>query len=97
MQSIDQDSDYKNHEHEAFVLLYNSKGGETRRKVLQLLLEEPKNCYQLSKALEVTWWGVKKHLELLLEYGLVEKINVGKREFYKLTKLGIFLIGKSTC
>ena len=77
---------------EVFVLLYNSRGGKTRMDILRALSDGPKNCYQLSQILEIGWWAVNKHLLMLLNYKLIKRIHIGKRDFYKLTALGALVI-----
>ena len=74
------------------VLLYNSKGGDTRKKILEILSSGPKNCNQLSKNLKISWWAVKKHLSLLIKYNLIEEIHIEKTIFYELTKLGFIAL-----
>jgi len=47
-------------------------GNETRRKILNLLSEEPHYISQLAKKLDVTQPAILKHLSLLEKCGLIE-------------------------
>jgi len=72
------------------ILLFFSKGAETRRKILETLLEGPKNCHQIAKELKLDWWTVQKHLKKLREVNLVKQVKVGSIRFYKLICEGEF-------
>ena len=51
--------------------LLNVLGNETRRRILQLLAEEPKYLLQLARNMDVTQQAILKHLNILVRYGLI--------------------------
>lgn len=52
-------------------LLLGSRGGWNRGRILELLLECPRNAHDLSKELDLNYGTVSLHLKTLLEAGLV--------------------------
>lgn len=76
------------------VLFYWSRGAETRSRIIKIIHsceKENKPCFQNSIAdeLGISFAGVKKHLDLLIEEGYLEVINPdGKPKYIKLTKKG---------
>jgi len=56
--------------------LFRALSSDTRRRILQLLAQGERYPYELSKTLGLTPPGVFKHLEALLEAGLVEREHV---------------------
>ena len=54
-------------------------GNDTRRRILQLLADEPRYFIQLSKDLGVSQQAVLKHLELLEKNGFVSSFE-GERK-----------------
>jgi predicted transcriptional regulator len=75
-------------ENEPLVLLSLSRGAESRRKILTMLSLGPQNCNQIANELDLDWWSVQKHLNLLLKANLVKSIGFGRIRFYKLTANG---------
>jgi predicted transcriptional regulator len=73
---------------ELSALLDNSRGAESRKKILKSLFLNAKNCSQISKEIKLNWRTVDRHLNLLLEESLVRSRTIGSRKFYKLTPLG---------
>jgi len=54
-----------------FWLLIASRGGETRLKILSLLLRNPTNKNEISKALNVNYRTVTHHLTMLMENNII--------------------------
>lgn len=77
-------------------MLLGILGNRTRRRILELLAEEPRYLLQLSKELGVTMPAIKKHLEVLEDGSLVvsfeEKSDLGAplRRYYRL-KSSVYL------
>ncbi len=74
---------------EALALLTFGRGGRTRTKILEALLGRKMSCNQLAKALGMSWWSIQRHLERLLEAGLVKTVRFGRRVLYTITPLGL--------
>ncbi len=76
------------------ILFYWSKGSETRRKMVRRVFEEeakgrPVFLNSLAKDLGISHVAARKHVELLIEEGYLEKINPGGRPVYlRLSKKG---------
>ena len=70
------------------VVLLLSKGAESRRKILEVLLYGPKRCNQIAKEVKLNWRTVNWHLQVLMEGNLIKSVGFGQRRFYKLTKNG---------
>jgi ArsR family transcriptional regulator len=68
-------------------------GNETRRRILQLLADEPRYFIQLSKDLGVSQQAVLKHLEILEKNGFVTSFE-GESEFAA-PKRKYFQLGRS--
>jgi predicted transcriptional regulator len=73
---------------ELSALLDNSRGAESRKKILKSLSLNAKNCSQISKEIRLNWRTVNRHLNLLLDESLIRSASIGSRKFYKLTPLG---------
>jgi DNA-binding transcriptional ArsR family regulator len=56
----------------------------SRRRILDLLLDEPQPVGALVAALGISQPGVSKHLRVLREAGLVEVRPVGQQRIYEL-------------
>jgi len=71
--------------------LLSALGNKTRRRILELLAEEPRYILQLSKELDVTMPAVQKHLQVLEEAGLVTSyeresdLPAPSRRYFKLS------------
>ncbi|MCP8315734.1 MAG: ArsR family transcriptional regulator [archaeon] len=70
--------------------LFDVLGNPTRRKILELLAEEPKYLLQLSKELSVSLPAVQKHLEILEKNNLItsyqkeSELAAPPRKYYQL-------------
>lgn len=71
-----------------WVLLHISKGAASRKKILQKLLLNSKNCNQLANECGLEWWSVQKHLLILSKEKLINRIKFGHITFYKITVRG---------
>lgn len=65
-------------------------GNETRRRILDLLSEEPHYVSQIAKKLDVTQPAILRHLRLLQRAGLIEGFTVknplgAARKYYKIS------------
>ena len=56
-------------------LLLASRGGETRRKIVKLLLEKPRNTHQLSQDLGMEWGNINHHLKVLEKNGVLHSLG----------------------
>jgi len=76
-------------DYEVFKLLVRMRGSPTRTKILRLL-EKPMNRLMLARKLGLDWKAVDRHIKVLEEYGLIQKVNVEKKrgEPYALTDKG---------
>lgn len=71
------------------AFLLEGAGAKTRLKLLEMLYEKRMSCNGLAKRLGMSWWSIKKHIERLVELGLVKPVPFGKRVLYAITPLGI--------
>jgi len=80
-------------------ILLDVLGNDTRRRILQLLADEPRYFIQLSKDLGVSQQAVLKHLELLERHGFVSSYEeesayaAPKRKYFQLNKSCMLAIG----
>jgi ArsR family transcriptional regulator len=80
-------------------VLLDVLGNETRRKILQLLADEPRYFIQLSKDLGVSQQAVLKHLEILERFGFVMSFEgesdfaAPKRKYFQLNRSCMLAIG----
>jgi len=76
------------------VLFYFSKGAQIRVRIIKLIgLHNQKNkpifLNMLARKLRMSHVAMKKHIELLMEYGYIKTVNPdGKPVYLKLTKKG---------
>jgi predicted transcriptional regulator len=75
----------KLNEDEITLLLFISRGAKSRTRILRAVLLTPKNCSQIAKEVNLEWWTVQKHLQLLLKKGIIKSLNVGRIKFYKIS------------
>ncbi len=66
--------------------------GETKRRILTELRENPSYGYELAKKLEISVTGIYQHLRDLAAEGLTEHSRDGRRKVYRLTPKGERLI-----
>lgn len=72
----------------AYEILVKMKGGPTRIKLLKLLAE-PRNKLQLANESGIDWKAVDRHVERMLQYGLVKVVAVaGTCTVYSITEKG---------
>jgi ArsR family transcriptional regulator len=80
-------------------VLFEVLGNETRRRILQLLADEPRYFIQLSKDLGVSQQAVLKHLDILERYGFVTSYEgessfaAPKRKYFQLSRSCMLAIG----
>lgn len=55
--------------------VFKALGNVTRRRILQLLAQDARYPYELSKVLDSNYRGILKHLDALQEAGLVERFH----------------------
>lgn len=70
------------------LLLGTSKGAESRKRILNLLLTDAKGCNEIAIQLELNWRTVYRHLKLLEKGELVKVADFGQRKFYQITLKG---------
>lgn len=63
-------------DYSVFKLLVKMRGSTTRMRILQTL-ERPMNRQQLANELGLDWKAVDRHIELLLNYGLIKETGEG--------------------
>ncbi len=71
------------------ALLLEGPGARTRVKILEALSAKSMNCNQVAKAVGISWWTAQRHLERLLEAGLIRAVAFGRRTLYTITSAGL--------
>lgn len=56
-----------------WYLFAGSKGGESRRRIIDMLEEQPRNINQLSESLNLDYKAVQHHISVLEKNNLVTK------------------------
>jgi predicted transcriptional regulator len=80
-------------------VLLDILGNDTRRRILQLLADEPRYFIQLSKDLGVSQQAVLKHLDLLEKHGFISSYSeesefaAPKRKYFELNRSLMFSVG----
>ncbi len=80
-------------------VLLDILGNDTRRRILQLLADEPRYFIQLSKDLGVSQQAVLKHLDLLEKSGFISSYSgesefaAPKRKYFELNRSLMFSVG----
>jgi DNA-binding transcriptional ArsR family regulator len=64
--------------------IYEALAEPTRRRILDLLREQPRLVGELADLLEISQPGVSKHLRVLREVGLVRVRQDAQRHWYEL-------------
>ena len=67
-------------------LLFGSKGGINRGRMLKLLGRQPMNTKQVADALNLNYKTVQHHLELLEKHDIVKPISSGYGKAYSLAE-----------
>ncbi len=67
--------------------MLGQQGGENRIKILEYLRERSCNLNQLANVLGLNYRTVKHHVELLLDYGLIESTGQGYGKVYFLSPM----------
>ncbi len=71
-------------------------GADTRIAILKALVDRQKTQSELAEELKLAGPTVLEHLDHLVSAGLIEKLEEGRKwKYYKLTKTGQKIIGKS--
>lgn len=60
-----------------WYLLVGSRGGETRCRILDCILQEPCNAHQLSIKLHLDYKTIKHHVDILEKNNLLASVNKG--------------------
>jgi ArsR family transcriptional regulator len=86
---------------EEFIDIFDVLGNETRRRILEILAEEPAYLNQLSRELRVSQQAILKHLEYLQKKGLIRPYVVEgeggtpPKKYYELNR-SIMFVGELT-
>lgn len=82
-----------NEEEKEFLLLLSfSKGADTRKKILDTILLDFKNCAQIAKNLNLNWRTVDRNLKILYDRNYVKSVKIGRREFFKISRKGEIIL-----
>lgn len=65
-----------------FYLLTGMRGGANRVRILQALLDQPRNANQLATDLDLNYKTVRHHLDLLADHGVVTTAGSQYAEMY---------------
>jgi len=64
--------------------IYRALGDPSRRKILKMLKGEDKTQKEIVEAFNISQPAVKKHLNILLEEGMIQERTVGRFRYYHL-------------
>jgi len=53
--------------------VFGRKGGDTREKIINLLLDRPYNAHQISEILKMSYRNIKHHLKVLQDASFIVK------------------------
>ncbi|AWR98195.1 ArsR family transcriptional regulator [Acidianus sulfidivorans JP7] len=71
-----------------------NKGWETRKKILEELLEKEMTAYELSKKLNMNYSTIKYHLELMERAGLISSKRENNKYLYRANNNVNFILNK---
>ncbi|MHA1312214.1 MAG: winged helix-turn-helix domain-containing protein [Candidatus Helarchaeota archaeon] len=57
----------------AYWWVFGRKGGDTREKIMNLLLTRPYNAHQISEILQMSYRNIKHHLKVLQDASFIIK------------------------
>ncbi|WP_338604029.1 winged helix-turn-helix domain-containing protein [Sulfolobus tengchongensis] len=66
--------------------VFQNKGWNTRKKILDELRKKPQTAYELSRKLGLNYSTVKYHIEILEKFGLVTIYKKDTKYIYVVTK-----------
>ncbi len=66
------------------MTIYEALADDTRRRILDLLREQPRTVNELTVVLAISQPGVSKHLRVLREVGLVRVRQEAQRHWYEI-------------
>ena len=61
-----------------WYLVAGTKGGETRGKIIDLLMKNPSNANKIAEVLKLDYKTIRHHLEVLEKNSVITSINKGK-------------------
>lgn len=61
-----------------WYLIAGTKGGETRGKIVELIMKNPANANKIAKILKLDYKTVRHHLEILEKHNIIVALNKGK-------------------
>ncbi len=67
---------------ELSFLMLGQQGGENRIKILELLRERSYNLNQLANKLDLNYRTIKHHIDVMLDYGIIESSGEGYGQVY---------------
>jgi len=76
------------YDYDTFRLVVRMRGSSTRIRVLNAILDKPKNKLQLAKELGVDWKTVDNHVRMLMESRLIEEKSIDISKCYLITENG---------
>ena len=61
-----------------WYLIAGTKGGETRGRIIDLLMKKPSNANKIAEILKLDYKTIRHHLEVLEKNNIIVAINKGK-------------------
>ncbi len=68
-----------------WYLFASSRGGPTRVRIIDTLLERPRNANELARILDYDYTTIRHHLDVLEENNIVRSTGSGYGDVYLLT------------
>jgi DNA-binding transcriptional ArsR family regulator len=72
-------------EADIWYVLAGTRGGTNRVRVIELLVEEPRNANRIAEVLDLDYKTVRHHLDVLCEHEVVERADDDYGAQYRLT------------